>query len=323
VTSTNEWDPLEKVIVGIADNAKIPDMDASLRTVNYADVRDTSTLPTGRYPQQVIDEANEDLEHFAMFLRGEGVEVVRPEATDCNYYNYCPRDSVFVHGDLTLATPMPLRARKNEYKAFEQHLGEVSTIDAWQPKTLYNAQCVGDPDILALTEVEPAFDAANVIRANEDVLYLVSNSGNMQGARMLQSHLGNRAKVHTLEGVYSYMHIDSTVAFLREGLMLLNPSRIKSKDVLPEPFRSWDAIWCPEPADIGHYPGYCNASTWINMNLFSVSPNLVALEIHQTALRRELEKHGIDCAMLPIRHQRTLGGGFHCVTLDLKRRSNG
>jgi N-dimethylarginine dimethylaminohydrolase len=55
------------------------------------------------------------------------------------------------------------------------------------------------------------------------------------------------------------------------------------------------------------------------MNLFSVSPDLVALEENQHNLRKELEAHGIECAMLPIRHQRTLGGGFHCVTLDLVR----
>lgn len=319
MNSTNEWDPLKKVVVGVADNAKIPEMDISLRTVNYADVSDVSEIPVGRYPQQVIDEANQDLDIFATFLRREGVEVVRPALTDCNYYNYCPRDSVFVHGDLTLATPMPLQARKGEYTAFEHHLDKVTTLPQHYPKTLYNSSCVNNPDVLALTNVEPAFDAANAIRANEDVLYLVSNSGNLQGAHSLQQLLRDTAKVHTLEGVYSYMHIDSTIAFLREGLMLLNPARIKSKDVLPEPFRSWDAIWCPEPTDIGHYPGYCHASTWINMNLFSVSPNLVALEENQHNLRKELEIHGIECAMLPMRHQRTLGGGFHCVTLDLKR----
>jgi N-dimethylarginine dimethylaminohydrolase len=115
------------------------------------------------------------------------------------------------------------------------------------------------------------------------------------------------------------MHIDSTIALLREGLMLLNPSRIKSIEQLPKPLQSWDVIWAPEPVDIGHYPGYCGASPWLNINLFSVNPNLVALEEKQHNLRIELEKHGIDCAMLPGRHQRTLSGGFHCVTLDLIR----
>ena len=125
--------------------------------------------------------------------------------------------------------------------------------------------------------------------------------------------------LHVLKDVYSYMHIDSTVAFLKEGLMLVNPSRIKSKDVLPEAFQNWDIIECPEPIDIGHYPGYCNASIWINMNLFSINENLVVIEEHQEPLARELKKYGIDSALLPMRHQRTLGGGFHCVTLDLER----
>lgn len=316
--SKNEWSQLKKVVVGVADYAKIPTIDKSMRTVNYADVTDLDSVPVGNYPQQVIDEANEDLDTFVSFLEKESVKVVRPERTDCNYYNYCPRDSVFIHGDKTIATPMPLRARINEYKAFEQHLQNVENLNQPHWDALYNTECIGNPDILALNETAPAFDAANVIRANDDVLYLVSNSGNRQGALLLETVLDN-VNVHELEGIYSYMHIDSTIAFLREGLMLLNPSRIKSKSQLPKPFRHWNAIWCPEPTDIGYYPGYCNASEWINMNLFSVSPSLVVLEENQHSLRKELEKHGIECAMLPMRHQRTLGGGFHCVTLDLDR----
>lgn len=319
MSSTNEWNKLRKVVVGIADHAKVPSLDISMRTVNYADVSNATDIPIGNYPQQVIDEANYDLSTFVDFLTNEGVSVVRPEATQCNYYNYCPRDNVFIHGDVTLATPMPLRARYNEFKSFEKHLSNVENLNTIHYDSLYNNQCIGNPNILALNETAPAFDAANIIRAGDNVLYLVSNSGNKQGAMLLQEILGNNVKVHTLEGVYSYMHIDSTIAFLREGLMLLNPSRIKDVSVLPEPFRSWDYIWCPEPTDIGHYPGYCNASNWINMNLFSVNPNLVALEENQHSLRKELEKHNIECAMLPMRHQRTLGGGFHCVTLDLER----
>ena len=55
------------------------------------------------------------------------------------------------------------------------------------------------------------------------------------------------------------------------------------------------------------------------MNLFSINSGLVALEEHQEPTRKLLENHGIECAMLPMRHQRTLSGGFHCVTLDLER----
>jgi glycine amidinotransferase len=317
--SQNEWDKLKKVVVGVADHATVPEVDLSVRTINYADREDVSDISVGLYPQQVIDEANEDLEVFVNFLLDEDVDVVRPQRTDTEYYNFCPRDVIFTHKDLTLATPMPLRCRKDAWKPLISHLDTTLIVPCKHQDSLYNESCVGDKDTLALTEVTPAFDAANILRANDDILYLVSNSGNVAGGNLLQEMLRDRAKVHLLQGVYSYMHIDTTIAFLREGLMLLNPERIKDVNVLPEPFRNWDVIWCPEPVDIGYYPGYNHASEWVNMNLFSVNPNLVALEEHQEPTRRELEKHGIECKMLPMRHGRTLSGIFHCVTLDLER----
>jgi glycine amidinotransferase len=322
--SKNEWDPLKKVIVGVADDAAIPVMDISLRTVNYADKTDDDYVPQGLYPQQVINEANEDLEIFCDFLKDQNVEVVRPDKSfKPKYYNYCPRDSVLVYNDLILATPQPLRARHNEYLAmdyiFKTYDCRYIVKHAVKPDSLYNLNCLGDRDTLALTEAEPCFDAANILRDNDNLYYLVSNSGNLAGADYLQELVGPDKKVWPIQGIYSYMHIDSTIALLREGLMLLNPSRIKSIDQLPKPLQSWDVIWAPDPVDIGHYPGYCNASIWMNMNLFSVNPNLVALEQSQNNLRVELEKHKIECAMLPTRHERTLGGGFHCVTLDLER----
>jgi len=319
MSSQNEWSQLKKVIVGIADEAKVPEIDLSVRTINYADKCDISNITVGQYPNQVIEEANEDLETFVSFLQSQNIEVFRPEKNNPKYYNYCPRDNVFIHGDLTLATPMPIKARHNEWKSFEKYLHNPISIDCSYDDNLYDLNCLGDKDTLALTEYSPAFDAANVIRSNDDILYLVSNTGNKKGAHLLQELLGKEVKVHTLEGVYSYIHIDSTIAFLREGLMLLNPERIKNKNALPKPFCDWDVIWCPEPVDIGYYMNYDNASKWINMNLFSINENLVVLEENQNNLRKELEKYKIECAMLPMRHQRTLGGGFHCVTLDLER----
>lgn len=321
--SKNEWDPLKTVIVGIADDARIPFLDPSVRLVNYADVTDIKLIPKGKYPQQVIDEANEDLEIFCDFLRKESVEVLRPDSSIVpNYYNYCPRDTVFIHDNTILATPTPIQVRANEYLAIKHHLdrfGNTIVAPRLSGYHHYNADCIGNPYVLALDNFAPAFDAANLLRVNDEILYLVSNSGNRVGADYLRELLPNKF-IHTVDDVYSYMHLDSTIAFLREGLMLLNPSRIKSLDQLPEFLRSWDVIWCPDPIDIGHYPGYCNASIWINMNLFSVNPNLAVLEERQHPLRKELEKKGIECAMLPMRHQRTLGGGFHCVTLDLVRK---
>lgn len=315
--SKNEWGNLKKVIVGITDNAQIPKLDISLRTVNYAHEHDESFIPFGKYPKQVIEESNEDLEKFCNFLKDCNIEVVRPKNVEVKYYNYCPRDSVLIYGNKSIVAPVSLQSRKDEYLNFAEHLQNIIEIPNYIGDDIYNIECVKNPKILALKEIYPKFDAANILRSNDDLLYLVSNSGNKKGAEYLEKLLD--VKVHLLENVYSYMHIDSTIAFLREGLMLINPSRIRDVSILPYPFNTWDYIMCPEPVDIGHYPGYCNASKWINMNLFSINSKLVALEEHQVELAKILKKYNIETELLPMRHQRTLGGGFHCVTLDLIR----
>lgn len=323
--SQNEWKPLKSVIVGTATNAKIPPVDKSIRCVNFAGEKDEDIPTSGYYPQQVIDEANEDLEVLCDFLKKENIKVHRPDnEPETSYYNYCPRDSVITYKNKVICCPQPLRARKKDYKNLEGTLkqtgAEIIRLQIERADELYNKACLRNKDILALTESEPAFDAANVLKANDEILYLVSNSGNEVGANLLQETLGSSVNVHKIKGVYSFMHIDSTITLLREGLVLLNPARVKSIYDLPSFMHNWDVVWCPQPYDIGHYPGYCNASAWLNMNLLSVNENLVVLEQHQHALRKELEKYKIDCAMLPGRHQRTLGGGFHCVTLDIERR---
>lgn len=317
--SKNEWDPLKKVIVGLADFARIPKLDKSLRTVNYSHVKDERDIPNSSlYPIQVIQEANEDLDRLSTELTKLGVEVVRPMNRPTDYYNYCPRDLATIIDTKAIIAPMSLQSRKDDYKNIEGELKNIYYVPNDQGDNNYNLASVGNKDILALNEFYPKFDAANILRANKDILYLVSNSGNKKGAHYLQELIGSKYRVHLLEDVYSYMHIDSTVAFLREGLMLLNPSRIPDKSILPAPFNTWDAIYAPEPVDIG-YLGYNNASTWISVNLLSVNPNLVILEEHQTNLATMLNKHGIETMLLPMRHARTLGGCFHCVTLDLVR----
>lgn len=164
-----------------------------------------------------------------------------------------------------------------------------------------------------------AADAANVVRAGRDILYLVSCSGNRLGGEWLQRTLGSEYRVHLLEGIYDGTHIDTTVTLLGPGKVLLNPARIKA-DALPEVFRNWDILWTPEMVDTGTTWPYARASIWSGMNFFMVNPGLAVVNEAQTLLRRLLAKHGIETIGVPLRHCRTLSGGLHCVTLDVRRR---
>lgn len=338
VNSWNEWDPLEEVIIGTARNARVPQIDKSLLAINYAGQTNHNEIPVGPYPDKVINEAEEDLEILCTELVRLGVKVVRPEPNDTSikfsnghwssegYYNFCPRDSVLIHGNNIIETPMPLRSRYIETDVFKGYFQKAAENGArWEkapkPKLLdhsYDTDNVSR-DTLTLLEDEPCFDAANVLRAGYDLFYLVSNSGNKRGAVWLQNYLGSEFKVHLIEKAYSYMHIDSTVSLLRPGLALLNPSRMKEHHRVGF-LKNWDIIWCDEPVDIGYFGPYKNASTWIGMNLLMVNPDLAIVEKNQNPLIKQLEQKKINVLPLPMRHARTLGGAFHCVSLDVRRK---
>lgn len=337
VSAWNEWDPLEAVILGSIEGARIPKADKSLKSIAFAGLQSPLEIPSGAYPEQVIEETQEDLQGLEDHFRKLGIQVYKPQnfatdlvhgnpfwTTDSQYF-YCPRDSSLVVGETIIESPMALRARFFENYAYKKIFSEAFEdgarwISAPKPMLLdemYSAEV--RPGIPTLNNHEICFDAANIIRCGRDLFYLVSNTGNKKGAQWLQSTLGSEFRVHALEGVYSYMHIDSTISLLRPGLVLLNPSRINAKNI-PKVLENWDIIWCPEPHDIGYYGKYENASKWIGMNLLMLSPNLAMVEKNQIALISELEKKGIDILPVQMRHIRTLGGGPHCVTLDLRRK---
>ena len=169
---------------------------------------------------------------------------------------------------------------------------------------------------------EPAFDAANILRLGRDLIYLVSGTGNEMGGQWLQTILGDDFRVHFLKDVYYGSHTDSTFVALRPGLILCNPARINN-DILPEILKQWEVIYSPPMENTGRYDAdYLSksiGSNWIDMNLLSISPSLVVVDQDQTALIELLEKQGIDVIRLKLRHSKMLGGGFHCITLDIRR----
>jgi N-dimethylarginine dimethylaminohydrolase len=341
INTHNDWDPLEEIIVGHAHNSRVS-LDISTRSFSYANyTMDQIAHMEGRYPQWVIDEANEDADGLADALTKLGVKVHRPRIIDWDqefstpdwktkgWYSWCPRDLVLPLADMLIETPSPTRARYFEtrlyedifYQAFEDNALWVS---APKPRLLdhsYQFEDIkGKPTLL---DLEILFDAPNIVRVGRDLLYQISNSGNFKGFKWLKRFLEPMGyRLHYSE-LYSYAHFDSTIIPLRPGLVLLNSSRV-TPDSCPEIFRKWDKIWFEDCVVQGSkLPGYvAPCSPYIGMNILSVDPNTVICDGTQIPLMRELEKHKIDCVPVQFRHAMTLSGGIHCATLDLRRRGN-
>lgn len=332
-----EWGELKEIIIGSATNARVPSIaDKCLHCIDYAHLSDTEfqNRPHGLYPQQLIDETNEDLDEIASTLSSMDIKVHRPIDRDFSelrsngnwevdgYYNYCPRDSMLVVQDKVLATPMTLRHRQFESETCKSLFDQNYWYEAPKPKlldTMFQRENLGKPTLL---NGEPVFDAANVLKAGYDLLYLVSNTGNKDGAvwleNWLRENIDTKYKVHTAENIYAYIHIDTTFVFLREGLVLLNPARVNENNI-PEFLKNWDKIWAPEPFATQVMEDWCPASPWLGMNILSINPNLVMVEEHQTDLMRELNKWGIESMPVRMRHARTFSGGPHCISLDVNR----
>jgi N-dimethylarginine dimethylaminohydrolase len=340
VNSWDEFTTLREVVVGDATNAGVPPQtDVSAWLNDYPELTPAERERVGgRFPDQVIEETNEDLADLVTTLRDIGIVVHQPPASDPDQevggpgwrspgrHSYCPRDLALVVGSTIIEAPSPSRSRYHELSnlrpLFQDYLVRgAHWLSAPRPQLrdeLYLTDAKGAP---VLGEAEPAFEAANVVRLGRDVFYQVSRSGNEIGLRWLQSalQLVGDVRVHPLRGLYQGTHIDSTICFLRPGLVLLNPERVRP-DTVPEVLRGWDVIWCPpieEP--VAPLLSRTLSTPWVGMNLLMVSPDLAVVDRNQTHLIRLLEAKGITVVPRRLRHSRVLGGGFHCVTLDTKR----
>lgn len=304
ISTYNEWDSLKSVVVGSAKYANWPNDDPVFAQESEKTTWKETPVPSGPVPDYIVDEANEDLNELAWTLHNLGVQVIRPAPR--NYpvtkgmYNYCPRDRLLVYGS-TIVDPAMM------YPCRDQ---EILTLDEATHKS---------HDIRVMPRDQGmVLDAANVCRLNDTWLYLESTSGNRKAYEWL---CGQFPDV-TIElcNFYSGVHIDSTIVPLREGLVMLNASRVTEATV-PKCLQSWEKIWVTDVVAQGFYE-YPYASKWIAMNMLVVDPNTVIVDRHQTNLIAILEQKKFTVIPLELRHSRTLGGGFHCVTLDLLRVNN-
>ena len=301
ISSYNEWDPIKEIVVGRADFANWPSNDPVFALESEKTTWTETPVPSGPVPDWIIDEANEDLDILSGTLEQLGIVVHRPKAINFQerggMYNYCPRDRFLIHGTTLVDPAMMYPCRDMEAEALEEVVYRADNI----------VRMPRDQGMI--------LDAANVLRLNDRMLFLESASGNKRA----YSWLSKQFPDVTIElcNFYSGVHIDSTIVPLREGLVLLNGSRV-TMNTLPSVFHNWECIWVADVVaqDFHQYP---YASKWIALNMLVVDPTTVIVDRNQTNLIRMLELYKFTVIPLELRHSRTLGGGFHCVTLDLIR----
>lgn len=301
ISSYNEWSKLRKVVVGSATHANWPTHDPVFSKESEKTTWKETPVPRGPVPQHIIDEANEDLDGLATTLMSLGVEVIRPDPLNFQVhdgmYNYCPRDRLLVYGDTIVDPAMMYPCRDMELQCY-QDIVDAATNYMHMPR-----------------HEGMVLDAANVLRLNDRMLFLESASGNKKAYDWLCAQFPS-VDIE-LCNFYAGVHIDSTIVPLREGLVLLNSSRVRF-DTVPRVFDGWHKVWVHDVVAQDFYQ-YPYASKWIALNMLVVDHDTVICSADQPDLIKTLQSYKFEVIPMTLRHSRTLGGGFHCVTLDLER----
>jgi glycine amidinotransferase/scyllo-inosamine-4-phosphate amidinotransferase 1 len=377
IKSHNEWDTLKAVVVGTVEGIR-PGLE--FQDTQRAYLLEAVELVKKAFPRWYLEEVAEDLEGLCQILREAGITVLRPRWSErtaefstpnwggAGFDIYNVRDLHIVFGNTLVASAPASRFRHYESLAlhdllyehfFEEgfrwicapmprlsgkYLHEIkrpTTALENSEEEMHGQLSGGLKEVFHhLDEREVIFDAANIIRMDGDILFLVSCTGNRRAVQWLSQVLGSDYRVHVTHA-YRSSHLDSTILPLRRGTVLLNGARV-SESTCPAIFEGWDKIYFTDVAPVPEsevefhrsirLPVYQQlaclglesglnhiSSPWAGLNVLSLSPDTVLVHDRQIALMRELERKRLTVVPVRMRHCYTMLGGLHCTTLDLVR----
>ena len=202
VNSWNDWDPLKRVIVGRCDNSMIPPEEPA--TSEKVPVDSEMRGMWGLRPLRTVERGNECLENLVKAVEERGVVVDRPTPLQWNqaigtpdFRNdsmmTCmpPRDILLTVGNEIMASANSFRCRYFEYLAYwplmKQYFDEDPEFlwtqaprprltDASYKHNYYDEKITLEERLVrtankdfVTTEVEPMWDAADLMRMGKDI----------------------------------------------------------------------------------------------------------------------------------------------------------
>ena len=337
VHAEDEWSQLQAVIVGRADHSCFPNEPRHMIEATMPEQFHAEFKAGNPFPSDIVQKANEELDQFVNILQGEGIQVYRPEIVDWakagGYTAAMPRDGLLTVGNSIIEACFSWGCRKHEIDlAFSETLHQlandpsVSVIRA--PKildsdTIYDGRGMksDNADEWAINDSRPAFDAADFMRFGRVLIGQLSNVTNMKGVAYLRSVIPLGYEVQLLEVNDPHaMHIDATILPLRHGLLVYNPHRVTEASLRKHSIlESWVIEPYPFVPTPRAQPPLFMTSAWLSLNVLSISEQKVVVEAQDGDFSNWVKQFGIQPILCPFQHVNSLGGSFHCATVDLVR----
>ena len=353
VNSWNDWDPLKHVIVGRCDNSVIPPEEPA--TSEKVPVDSDMRGMWGLRPLRTVEVGNACLENLVKICEDHGVIVDRPTPLQWNqaigtpdFRNdsmmTCmpPRDILLTIGNEIMASANSFRCRYFEYLAYwplmKQYFDEDPEFlwtQAPRPRLTDKSykhnyydekitleerlQRTANKDFVT-TEVEPMWDAADVMRMGKDLFIQHGLTTNRTAMEWFQRYYPEY-RVHAMNfpGDPYPIHIDATFVPLRPGLIINNPNRhpdTGQKDIFEA--NDWEIHDAAQPAH-DEPPELCYSSVWLSMNCLVLDPKTVVVEASEVHQQEQMDKLGMNVVPCDLRGANAFGGGLHCSTADVYR----
>ncbi|MCR9204190.1 MAG: hypothetical protein NXH75_06410, partial [Halobacteriovoraceae bacterium] len=320
VNAYTEWGHLKEIVVGNCVHLTRENIDLSFKLFFAENLQDQLIENSIVLQERLIAQRMEDLDNLSKTLETEGIivhrpkpiETVKPFATPefSSHTTPCdnPRDQVLIWGNKIIETPPLLRTRyfendllKDLFLAYFRK--GADWIVAPKPAMRDSSFDQGQKDD---TEIEMLFDGAQCMRFGKDILMNVSTRNHELGFQWLSRLLKGKANIHKVE--ITDNHIDSMMMPLRPGLLLINPTSMKSKiSKLPKALQKWETIEVPvlDKTPKGKDEVYL-ASANIYTNVLPLSEKKVLIFAQNVSqldpLADKLTDKGLEVVPVQLRH---------------------
>ncbi|KAK5797309.1 hypothetical protein VI817_003600 [Penicillium citrinum] len=337
VHADDEWSPLKAVIVGRAGRACFPNAPAPMIEATMPPAHAHRFIPQSLFPEQLIAKAEAELDFLAAILKAEGIKVYRPLdgidwMAENGYTGAMPRDGLMSVGNTLIEACFAWPSRANEiqraYGPMLETLGQDSRVkivrrpESSFANTLLDDEPSGDRQWV-INNSRPAFDTADFMRFGKTIIGQYSHVTNQAGVDYIKNHLPCSYNIEILDvNDPNAMHIDATILPLRQGLMVYHPKKVTEEalrkhavlvdwDLRPYPFIPQE----PGPEEAPLYM----TSPWLSLNALVLDEKRVVIEASDQQTIQFYESLGMKCIPCPFKHVNSIGGSFHCATVDLVR----
>ncbi|KAL4791185.1 lysine amidinotransferase [Aspergillus venezuelensis] len=337
VHADDEWSPLKAVIVGRAGRACFPAAPIEMIRATMPEAHVHRFKPDSLFPQDLVRKAEAELDGFAGILESEGIKVYRPSEgvnwlAEGGYTGAMPRDGLLSVGNTLIEACFAWSCRSSEIEiGYASILHELAqdkrvTVVRRTPGSFADTLLRNDGTMMhpwVINNSRPAFDAADFMRFGKTIIGQYSHVTNRAGVEYLQQNLPVGYTVEILDvNDPSAMHIDATILPLRQGLLAYNPNKVTEAALRAHAvLADWNLRPYPfvPKEDLNGSPLYMT-SPWLVLNALVLDGERVVVEASDEKTARWFEELGMRCIRCPFKHVNSLGGSFHCATVDLVRK---